>query len=176
LHILPPPEPQPKETFLFGYLKGEDPRVPLLLKGLAKAKVPCGLYVRNIPSAIAETLKGTSVTIYGAPQKLPEVLKSASAVLHHGGLSTTESALAAGRPQFLLPYNLEQALTANAIEEMGCGLNLVGRGADFAKLIRRSLKNEALKNHAASVSARIAERKIEDALSKVISACLQCLN
>lgn len=45
----------------------------------------------------------------------------AACVLHHGGIGTTAAALAAGRPQLVLPLGADQPDQAARIEEMGLG-------------------------------------------------------
>jgi hypothetical protein len=175
LHALPGFAPVRGKPFLFGYLNSGDPRALPLAKGLAKAKVQSGLYVRGAPGELAETLRGSSVTLFERPQNLPEALKSASAVLHHGGLSTTETALAAGRPQFLLPRNLEQDLTAKAVEAMGCGVNLNNHGADYAKLIRRLQRDNPFAARSKIMAEKVAGRG-GNPTETVVSACLRHLS
>ena len=67
------------------------------------------------------------MTIHDEPPPLARMLEHAAVMIHHGGLNTTETALAAGRPQLLLPIHLEHNLTARAVESLGVGRSLAGR-------------------------------------------------
>jgi rhamnosyltransferase subunit B len=175
VEILPQPHPRPEGAFLFGYLAGDFAPVRRVLESLAKAKTPCGIYVRKAPPELGKSLAGSSVKLYDTPQKLPEALMAASAILHHGGLSTAETALALGRPQFLLPRYVEQTLTANAIQKMGCGLNLFQQKTDPGELIGQALNRGAYAKEAAAAASKIAERRTPDVRARIVESCLKHL-
>ena len=170
------PEPQPvvKNAAVFGYLAGEEPRVPGLLKSLAKAKVRCGIYVRNQTAECMAAAAGSTVQLYDAPQKLPGALVNASAFLHHGG-STANAALALGRPQFVAPRNLDQILIGEAVQKLGCGMTLDGLTADPGEAIRRVLLRGTYDKNVAAVAARIAARPNVDVAKMIAQSCLKLL-
>lgn len=101
---------------------------------------------------------------------MPDAVANASAIVHHGGLSTAEMAFALGRPQFLFPRNLEQSLTANAVESLKCGVNLA-RSGNPGDAIRRALMRGAHRKESASVAARIAQRPAVDVAAQIVAAC-----
>jgi UDP:flavonoid glycosyltransferase YjiC (YdhE family) len=72
------------------------------------------------PAKVAET-PGRLVRTY-----LPHstVFPRASAILHHGGIGTTGQALAAGRPQLVLPFMGDQFDQAGRIMRLGVGKRL----------------------------------------------------
>jgi UDP:flavonoid glycosyltransferase YjiC (YdhE family) len=177
MHRLPHPVPAAAGApeFVFGYLAGDDPRVPRLLRSLAGAKVPCSLYVRQAPPPWAEALAGTTVKLFDAPRNLSEIVGAASAVLHHGGVSTTETALAIGRPQFLLPRYVEQGLTTESIVRLGCGLNLAAETDDWGKAIRKALREKVGRAQSRGIAEGLAERPISDVKARVVAACLRHL-
>ncbi len=171
---LPAPQPLNESASVFGYLSGDDHRTAHTIESLAKANVRCGLYVRQCPPDWARLVAGGAVTLYRTPQKMPDALAAASAVAHHGGLATTEMALALGRPQFLFPRNLEQLLTANAVEKLGCGVNLTGHG-NPGDAIQRALARGTYRKEAAAVAARIAARGTVDVTAQIVAACAKHL-
>ena len=174
VHKLPASQPLSEREFVFGYLNGDDPRTARILESLVKASVPCGLYVRRCPPEWAQFVADSTVTLYPTPQKMPEALAASSAIVHHGGLATTETALALGRPQFLFPRNLEQLLTANAVERLGCGVNLATHG-NPGDAIRRALTRGTHRKESAGVAARIAARPAVDVTAQIVASCAKHL-
>lgn len=57
-----------------------------------------------------------------------QVLRHASAVLHHGGAGTTASVLHAGVPQVVAPQIADQGFWAKQVEQLGVGLRTSPRG------------------------------------------------
>jgi hypothetical protein len=171
---LPAPAPVRDPEWLFGYLDGHEASTLRLLESLARASVRCGIYVREMPPDLPPRLAGTSVTLYSSPQKMPDALESAAAIVHYGGLATTETALALGRPQFLVPWHLEQALNTAAVEALNCGVNIAQHG-NPGDLIRRSLKRGTHQKEAAAVAARIATRPPTDVLATIVATSAELL-
>jgi UDP:flavonoid glycosyltransferase YjiC (YdhE family) len=172
---LPSLQTPPEGQHVFGYLNGEDPNLPLLLRSLVKAKISGGVYVRQVTSECQALLSGTSLKLYDTPRKMPETLSAASAVLHHGGLATSEMALAVGRPQFIWSRNLEQGLTSEAIQSLGCGVNLRRQPDDPGLFIQRALRKRAYLAAAKSVSERLSERIRPDVREQIVASCLKYL-
>jgi rhamnosyltransferase subunit B len=168
---LPVAQPSTTKPFLFGYLNGQEPRLSHLIQSLVAAKIPSGLYIRQAPPGIERVVAGSAVGIFSDPQKMPDAVVNASAVLHHGGLATTETAMAAGRPQFIYARHLEQGLTAEAVEALGCGVNLVRSGADAGKVIAKSMYRGDYFSKVHAVASRIAGRANASVLDAILQAC-----
>lgn len=178
VHCLPKPQPVVEGgEFLFGYLTGQDARVPVVLETLAKAKVRAGIYVRHPTEECYAAVEGegSTVTIYDSQQPQNEAMAKAVAILHHGGVATTEAALAMGRPQFIFPRHLEQILTADAIAELGCGLNLRREKQDPGSAISRAIKRRTFDRKVSAVAVRIDERTSRDVCAEVVAGCLRHL-
>lgn len=173
--LLPKPHPIARDGFLFGYLTAEDKRVPSLLQSLANARITARVYVRRCTPECVAAVANSSITLYESPQNMTEALQNASAVLHHGGLSTAETAMAMGRPQFLLPRHLEQLLTANSIASLGCGLNLLRQKRDAGEIISRAIARGAYRREAALVAERIASRPPSQTSERILELCLKHL-
>lgn len=171
INPLPRPMPLAPNGFIFGYLGGEDERVLGLLESLVRAQMTCRIYFRKRPVVAAAIVAGSAVQLLDAPQPMPEILAQASAVLHHGGLSTAEAALAAGRMQFLFPNNLEQLLTANAIEALGCGLN-VRRTSNPGAAIARALRQHGMRCRSAAVAEKLGRQARADVKALIVERCL----
>ena len=126
MHAPPPPAPEAPRDDFFAYLSGDFPGVGLILPHLAAAGFRGSAYLRGSPPDLVESARRAGVEVYDEPPPLGRVLAGAAAVVHHGGLNTAEAALAAGRPQVLLPAHLEQTLTARALDGLGVARALVG--------------------------------------------------
>ena len=173
---LPLPTELPTEPFVFGYLAGDDARTASVVEGLIAANVAAGFYVRDGDvDGLKRLVSGTVVTLYDEPQRMPDAILRSTAVVHHAGLSTTEQALAAGRPQFLLPRYIEQELTAEAVARLGCGVNLGVHRGDRGAVIARALKSGAYQAKARFVAERVAERCASDVKEAIVSRCMDLL-
>ena len=173
---LPRPEPMSSaEGFIFGYLSGFDDRVPNILRSIVASRVPALVYLRNTPHSLGRVISGSRVKILSTPQDLPEVLKKASAIIHHGGLSTAEIALGIGRTQFLIPRQVEQDLTTRAIEKLGCGYSLA-RQSDPAGIIRETMKISAYNQKPTNIATIISERANTGAEERIVRKCFSLLD
>lgn len=175
MEMLPASEPWPEQGPLFAYLNGRDPRTAGILIALARDRIHGVGYVRDCPKTLPAQLANTSFRLFAEPPRLVEVLKTAVAVLHHGGLATTETAFAMGRLQILLPAHLEQLLTAKALEQMGCGAILNAPLERAARVIEQTLARSSYRIRTQAEAARLAARGQPDALSTVLDACAKCL-
>ncbi|CAL9569412.1 nucleotide disphospho-sugar-binding domain-containing protein [Streptomyces sp. NPDC052644] len=91
---------------------------------------------------------------------LGAVLPTCAAVVHHGGMSTMFSALAAGVPQVVVPTTKGDALTnAQVVAERGAGLALdpAGCTADtVGEAVRRAVREPGFRAVSEVVSAELA--------------------
>lgn len=162
--------------FIFGYLNRQDHRIADMLRSLVRSRISCGIYIRHRRPEWEQLVAGSTVRLYDEPQSLPTILPTATAVLHHGGLATAETALAAGRPQFLLPFHLEQLLTSDAVQRAGCGLNLSRHPGDVGAQIRAALADGTMAVSAAVMAWQIAARPQADAKARIVAACRRHLS
>jgi UDP:flavonoid glycosyltransferase YjiC (YdhE family) len=98
-----------------------------------------------------------------------EVFPRAAALVHHGGIGTTAQALAAGRPQLIVPFAHDQPDNAERVRRLGAGASLKPRKADAAGLARKLAELLADERLAAG-AAKCAER-IQDPQRDVAAAC-----
>jgi hypothetical protein len=119
----PPAAPLPAPS-IFAYLAADYVPTATMLDVLAQVKLPVACYVRDLDAARRERLASAGVRVHDRPPPLGEALSRASAIIHHGGIGTTEAALAMGRPQLLMPRHLEQYCTARRLAEIGAGIAL----------------------------------------------------
>ena len=128
--------------------RASDPELDAFLKqGPAPVVVSLGSFVPHAAGSvyplIAETLTNAGhrallltgpVTVPDAPDRLlrtylphSAVFPRASVILHHGGIGTTGQALAAGRPQLVLPFMGDQFDQAARVVRLDVGERLMQR-------------------------------------------------
>ena len=88
-----------------------------------------------------------------------EVMRSAAAMVGHGGSGSTLAALAAGVPQALVPLFVDGPVNAARVAELGAGVALSGPdaiGGELAGAVRELLDEPGHRAGAAAVAAEIA--------------------
>jgi UDP:flavonoid glycosyltransferase YjiC (YdhE family) len=85
---------------------------------------------------------------------LNALLATSTAVVHHGGGSTTMTALESGVPQLIIPTLGDQPLNADAIRDRGVGLRATPDEVT-ASLIRQLIDDPALRTAAGEVRAEM---------------------
>ncbi len=112
---------------VFVYLPGTYSYTPLVLGAAAASGLRVDAYLYPPRPDLARELEPKGVRLHATPQPLATVLARARAIVHHGGIGTTEQALGLGRPQLVVPKTLEQALNAGLLGELGVGVSLGSR-------------------------------------------------
>ena len=95
-------------------------------------------------------------------------------IIHHGGVGTSETVLALGRPQLVVPRHAEQWLNASSLGRLGVAIAIRANDALSTKQVSDALATIRTRSdfaeQAKSVSAKLAERP-KDALDHVLSVC-----
>jgi UDP:flavonoid glycosyltransferase YjiC (YdhE family) len=107
----------------------------------------------QIPSRLPES----AAWIEYAP--LSRLLPHAAAMVHHGGIGTLAQALAAGIPQLIIPYALDQPENASRVRALGVGDSLAMNRADergLSEKLASLLESEAVHRAARGCAAKIA--------------------
>jgi UDP:flavonoid glycosyltransferase YjiC (YdhE family) len=87
-------------------------------------------------------------------------------------------AMSAGRPQVIIPTQMEGRLTADAVVRRGCGRLLVGKESTpqgVVSALKAVITDQALARHAVAVSHEIAARGPQQTVDRIISTCLSVL-
>ena len=82
------------------------------------------LFVPGMPGGLQGRLRERGVTVHTATPDLEDVLTRASHVVHPAGVETSMAALAIGRPQFLVPDHMAQAMIAHTMVAAGLAAGL----------------------------------------------------
>jgi len=144
-------ERRPRSVFL--YLPRGHKLAVMAINAVKAAKVEAEAYISDLPADEAGKRSGPGLKIHARPQDFATVLPSVRLVVHHGGLSTAVAALLAGTPQFVLPWNLEHAVTARRLEETGGTVGLAAGREDETSLRNAVTRLSADDNLAARAMA-----------------------
>lgn len=97
------------------------------------------------------------------------LLPQMAAIAHHGGVGTTGAALAAGRPNVVVPHFADQHFWGRRVVELGAGPAPISRrhltAERLAGAILEAVDSESIRARAAELGARVRE---EDGVARTI--------
>lgn len=130
-------------------------------------KLP-GVLLSSVESQFPTRLPPNVVTAKYLPFR--ELLKSARAIVHHGGIGTTSQSLAAGLPQVVVPMAFDQFDNAARVKRLGCGRWLPMVSVSAKRLERQLTRvlGDADVQTATTKVAAMFERATPEQLAKVI--------
>ncbi len=173
-----PPATSPVDHSFFAYLTAHNPQVEAILTQLALTGYPGTAYLRSAPADLKDRLRLVGLTVLDRPEPLVEVLTRFAVLVHHGGITTTCMAFAAGRPQLLFPQHLEQTSTAQRVARLGVGLFLLSTASPEAagRSLRQLLTERRFADTAALWAQRLSERPARPPLPAILECCHHHLN
>ncbi|MCA9048640.1 MAG: hypothetical protein KDA89_07920 [Planctomycetaceae bacterium] len=162
---------------IFAYLSSEYPQVVTVLEAFASAGLSCSVYFRDGQPTDLQRLRDKGIEVFDSPQNVEELLPQVSAVVHHTGLNLGMEALAAGRPQLLLPRHLEQDLNARAIEELGTGRILGGRLrlSEIGQTLRELAGCRTTSERSYRLAVELHSRHSQGCLHHIVQCCHQLI-
>lgn len=177
LEVLPPPAARSPVRSWFAYLTAEHAQASVILTTLAQLDTEGCAYVRDILPNERDRLRALGVNILDSPGDLTRLVPESAMVVHHGGLGTIEMALAMGRPQLLIPRQLEQTLNAGMVGKFGLALGLSGnlKAENVHAAYTRMLNDPSFAASATLFAHGLALREPGGSLDKVVQRALNHL-
>lgn len=174
LDPLPGAAPAPPERRIFVYYGVDLPGVGPLMEGLARSGLEVDLYLRGATAKQRRALRRPTFRLFDSPPRLEERLAECSLVVHHGGIGSATACLAVGRPQVLIPRELERRLNAAALRSLGVARVLGGKlTADHVTAaLRAAVADEALAARAAELARGLDRGGPDGGLKRVVELCL----
>ena len=173
----PPYLPVSAGRTVYAYLGMEHPEISEIVAGLAMADADVTCHLRGDDGRLSEFLTGRGVTVLEDPADLASMLPGCTAVVSYASGGMSHAALAAGRPQLTLPYDLEKYAAAAALEGLGVSCT-IGSGMAASEVAVRigTLIGDAKFAHQAAVCAQsILARTQVDALGIIVDSCEELL-
>jgi rhamnosyltransferase subunit B len=149
---VPPPEIAPaagEEIFVYApeLLKLEAP----LWQGLAASKLPVRVHIPKVGETYRQGLREMGFAVEPEPLAFSTIAQRSRLLVSHGGHGFVCSALLAGLPQVVCPYDLEKTVYARAVTKFGLGgfvpLAQI-KPAAFAKSLINLHRDDALADRA----------------------------
>jgi UDP:flavonoid glycosyltransferase YjiC (YdhE family) len=167
------PVPAPSSPSFFAYLSAECQGVDVLFAGLAQTGVKGSAHIRGANGELASRLSASGIVIYETPAPLSEVLPKVSLLIHHGGVGLAQQALAAGRPQIILPRHLEQMLNAQLVQQLGVGEYLAGElsQAAVSRIVRQVVEDVRYLERARNAAESVQASGPWDPFDRITEAC-----
>jgi hypothetical protein len=170
----PAPEPFPDTPGFFAYLGGDLSYMPRILRGLNRCGVAGGVYVHEPTEDMVRDFPRSTFTAYDRPQPYDAVLPSASLVVHHASMGTSLAAMAAGRPQIVVPRHLQNALVVQCLERAGVGVRLPSKvtANQMARAVATMARDVEIQHRALTLGRTIARRDYGDVAGRIAEECL----
>ncbi|MBX6426996.1 MAG: hypothetical protein IRZ09_13865 [Variibacter sp.] len=173
LAVRAPRLPRPAQERIFFYLAADFEPTWRVIQAIAASGGSAFGFVRSATKERLAPFSRKGLVFYDEPLPIVDALASASAIVHHGGIGTSEAAMAAGRPHLLVPRHLEQSLNARSLMSLGVALVLAtpfSKEAAAAALmgLRQKIR---LYDAAERLSEQLAARGRGRSLELVMAAC-----
>ena len=138
-----PAWPQRAGPRVLVYLSPGDAAFAPLMQALTQLRWPVVLHAKGLAAESSARLSAAGIAVSATPVRMDEALAQAELVVGHGGHGTTAAALLAGRPQLLVPSQVEQLMLARRLQTAGLAVLAepgdAGR-TDWASLLQRALQ------------------------------------
>lgn len=160
-HVGPVPLADGCGDELFVYMNGSQPRTPAFFEGLVRSGLPVRLHDARLSQSDAAVLERAGIAVEPAPVPWSKIAARSRVVLSHCGLGFSASALLAGLPHVLAPYDIEKTMIAESVAALGLGVitRFAEMTADkFAETLTAAWENEALIDRAAAAAPRFRAR------------------
>ncbi len=141
---------------IFAYLRPNCRLFSEVLQVLTTLPAHVLLHVPGLTPDTAAKFTGGNIRFAGKSVDMAKTAASCDLAVSYAGHGTTAAILLAGRPLFLLPMHVEQALTARAVSRMGAGVyvDLDDNEADIKGSLEAVLTEQAFTDSAKAFSAR----------------------
>ena len=158
---------------LFFYLASDYGMTWRMVEAIAALDVEAHGFVRSAPQELKDKCARPGLHFYDSPPPIVDALRESTAIVHHGGVGTSEAVLAAGRPQLLVPRHLEQRLNTRAQMRLGAALAVLSPFTPEAAkaALEGLLSRSELYVAADALSEKLALRDCGQSLAMIVEAC-----
>jgi hypothetical protein len=149
-----------------------------LMQGLKDSGMSGEVYARGMSDEVAMAMQRPGLTVHRKFQPFNEVLTRASVVLHHGSNGTCCAALSAGRPQIVVPTQMESRLMGDAVVARGCGRLLAGTDISSQQLVavlNAVASDRGMAERAVALSREIRVRGPQHPVETILNTCYSVL-
>jgi hypothetical protein len=154
---------------IFAYVQPGHPDFERLLQHFQEDSYSVLVHAPGIGERLVRRHRAAHLAFAPMPVQMARVTAECDLVVCHGGDGTVAASLLAGRPLLLLPYELEQTLTARAVVKVGAGLIAgdSGEGTSYKQLLRRACGDATYTERAQAWATRYADFDRDRQLERV---------
>ena len=166
------PELSASPCEVFAYLRNGT-QAETIVDALAQSKLRTLVYWPDASPQTVSRKRAGQVQFATQAVDLATVLGGCRFVVGYASHHLTTEALLAGKPLLLAPNYLEQELTARAVERMGAGISLAGKGRALRlnRVIGQMLDDTTLHETAREFGARYADWSAAAATESLADIC-----
>jgi len=152
--------PMSSRTRVLCYLRWM-PKTPKIVAALSSAERDIACVVLDAPVSWLETARRAGMSATNKVVDLEKLMTTADVVVSHGSGRVACEALLKGKPQLMIPIDLEKMLTARRMETLKVGKCLAGprAAAEVSETLGLLTKNET---YSAAAKALVAKLRPED--------------
>ena len=143
---------------VFVYLRPRFRDFALVMEALRAIDAAVVVHAPGIAPAQVQRFSSANIAFSAKPLRMVEVRRDCDLAICHGGSSTVEALVTAGKPVLVLPLHIEQMMTAKRVQQLGAGLatDFDKPPPDYRRLIRRLLDEPAFTQAAVAIAQRHA--------------------
>lgn len=173
LEAIPVYTPRGSAKSIYAYLYDYHPKLRSIADALIEVDAEVSCYVSGNAGIAADLARG-GVRVLDEPADLTAVLPDVSVVVSHATMGMAHAGLAAGRPQLVLPYDLEKDCVADALDELGVCVSRKSAPEkdDIVRSIEKLLEPGSHEDNAAVCAQALLAREPVDALAVIVEACV----
>lgn len=159
------PLADPPGEELFVYMNGSQTRPGAFWQGLARSGLRVRVHDPRLDANDRAILRNAGFAVEEAPVPFAAIAARSRLVLSHCGLGFTASALLAGLPHILVPFDVEKQLIAAAVTGLGLGLTMPFAAMEaepFAEFLRAAHADTVLSTRARARAPDFRARMVGD--------------
>lgn len=162
---------------VFAYLKPNYPHLDAVLATLADHGADCSIFAPDLSPRTLSRYRGEHMRFSRVPLNVARASQECDIAICHAGHDTMVAPLLHGKPVFLIPLQVEQALTAQQAAAAGLGVAVYHR--DGAESVRQKLSqlldDPAYRERARGFAAAHAAALPPQSLQRCITRCEELL-
>ena len=144
-----------EEARIFVYISARHAEFQSMVHSLGARGTPFTAYIHDLDISKVVEVETETFKVLRQPVAMDQVAAEARLVVCHGGHGTIATMLLAGKPVYVAPHHLEQALLGYRVAATGAALvaNPAKRGHDYAAHITKMLETPSFFKAAEAVAA-----------------------
>ncbi|CCQ72693.1 glycosyltransferase [Magnetospira sp. QH-2] len=169
----------PSAPRVFVYFGTEIQSLHTMLEGVALSDYPADLFIRGLKERPANLTNNSKLTFHFEPPDLQHMLKCCTVALHYGGLASTASCLAMGRPQVIVETRpMERRFNAYPIIQgkLGGGLRKDFKAASLAAFLRALHEDSTWMDRASAAARELSSDLRQPVLDRVVRRCFEIID